>query len=285
VKLTLVTYHHVPTAGYDRFEYSAAREPGDNWPLIDPDGAGLDPVAAEFALVRYPADGGRLVWERGARVTGSDERMVRVADDGDTPVWLVEALVAAQRDARAQPVPGGPPSPEVVVAAIRECVAVVRPGQVLVVRLPWDTTPDAHAHYVERLSSACMDTGVRAMVILADELAVAQPAWEFPGEPVATRRAPVELAEPIPVGMPAHDPEVGKVLRAAYRAASPITAASSWWVMSRAWYERVAAWSGYTAGQPHEGDLLMGLPVQVTDTDLTDDGEPRIIVPTPPPVP
>jgi hypothetical protein len=71
-----------------------------------------------------------------------------------------------------------PPGPvltrEVVEAAVRECVTVVKPGETLVIRCR-DWTPDQAEQWQEYIDAAWRDLPFRVVVVIGDELGVASP--------------------------------------------------------------------------------------------------------------
>lgn len=73
-----------------------------------------------------------------------------------------------------------PPPPltsEQVRQLLRECVTIVKPGETLVVRVPWTTTPTQLREYQRAMDSA--EGGVipfRVLVVAGDELGVRQAA-------------------------------------------------------------------------------------------------------------
>lgn len=68
------------------------------------------------------------------------------------------------------------PTPDEILAALRECVTVVRAGQTLVVRLDPCTAaamdPQMFETYQGAIRQAAMETGVRTMLVVADGLGV-----------------------------------------------------------------------------------------------------------------
>ena len=64
------------------------------------------------------------------------------------------------------------PSPEEVRALLRECVTVVRPGELLVIRVPYGTPADEARAYQRVLESAREAWGISAVVVVAEELGV-----------------------------------------------------------------------------------------------------------------
>jgi hypothetical protein len=81
-----------------------------------------------------------------------------------------------------------PPGPvltsEVVEAAFRECVTVVKPGETLVIRCR-DWTPGQAGQYQEYIDADWRDLPFRVLVVIGDELGVACPE---PGDPVPVGR-------------------------------------------------------------------------------------------------
>jgi hypothetical protein len=69
-----------------------------------------------------------------------------------------------------------PLTPVQIRQLLSECVTVVRPGETLVVRVPWTTTPSQLREYQRVTDSA--EGGVipfRVLVVAGDELGVVQP--------------------------------------------------------------------------------------------------------------
>jgi len=64
------------------------------------------------------------------------------------------------------------PTPDEVRALLRECVTRVRPGEVLVIRVPYDTPWDKARSYQQVLDAARETWGIRAVVVTAEELGV-----------------------------------------------------------------------------------------------------------------
>ena len=64
------------------------------------------------------------------------------------------------------------PSPDEVRTLLRECVTVVGPGELLVIRVPYDTPLDKASAYRRMLEAARLAWGIRAVVVTADELGV-----------------------------------------------------------------------------------------------------------------
>lgn len=70
------------------------------------------------------------------------------------------------------------PTPDDVRALIRECVTVVRPDEVLVIRVPYDT-PWEEARSYQGVLDAARDTwGFRAVVVTAEEFGVVPAAGD-----------------------------------------------------------------------------------------------------------
>ncbi len=64
------------------------------------------------------------------------------------------------------------PAPDDVRALLRECVTVVRPGELLVIRVPYDTPVDEARAYQRVLEDAGEAWGIRAVVVTAEGLGV-----------------------------------------------------------------------------------------------------------------
>ena len=64
------------------------------------------------------------------------------------------------------------PSPDEVRALLRECVTVVRPGELLVIRVPYGTAADEARAYQRVLESAREAWGISAVVVVAEEFGV-----------------------------------------------------------------------------------------------------------------
>jgi hypothetical protein len=65
--------------------------------------------------------------------------------------------------------------PEMVRALLCECVTVIKPGETLVVRVPWTVTPTQLREYQRVMDSA--EGGVipfRVLVVAGDELGVVE---------------------------------------------------------------------------------------------------------------
>lgn len=73
-------------------------------------------------------------------------------------------------------------SPEVILAAIRESVAVISPGQVLIVRVDPDADWEATA---SQLAEASAELGVPCMLVVAPQIAVANAdtPWDMLPDP------------------------------------------------------------------------------------------------------
>lgn len=64
------------------------------------------------------------------------------------------------------------PTPDEVRSLLRECVTVVRPGEILVIRVPYDTPWEDARSYQKVLDAAREAWGFRAVVVTAEELGV-----------------------------------------------------------------------------------------------------------------
>ena len=64
------------------------------------------------------------------------------------------------------------PTPAEVRALLRECVTSVGPGEVLVIRVPYDTPWDKARSYQQVLDAARETWGIRAVVVTAEEFGV-----------------------------------------------------------------------------------------------------------------
>lgn len=70
--------------------------------------------------------------------------------------------------------------PDVLLRAVRETATIVRPGETLIIRLPMAMPDPVFAHYAQGVMQGLEKAGVRAVVLRADQLAVAEP--EHPPE-------------------------------------------------------------------------------------------------------
>ena len=70
--------------------------------------------------------------------------------------------------------PGPLLTPELACELLRGCVTVVRPGEVLVVRVPEPWTPDQAAEYQQWLNYEAGEAGIKALVVVGEELGVAE---------------------------------------------------------------------------------------------------------------
>jgi hypothetical protein len=66
-------------------------------------------------------------------------------------------------------------SPETVRALLRECVTVVRPGEVLAVRLPVGMTCADVARAQAITQEVAKSAGIQAVALVGEEFAVAEP--------------------------------------------------------------------------------------------------------------
>lgn len=64
------------------------------------------------------------------------------------------------------------PTPDEVRALLRECVTIVQPGEVLVIRVPYGTPWEEARSYQQALDTAREAWGFRAVVVTAEELGV-----------------------------------------------------------------------------------------------------------------
>ncbi len=73
-----------------------------------------------------------------------------------------------------------PLSPQEVRSLLRECVTVVRPGEVLVIRVPWNTSQRELREYGESLAAwnASHEGHLEAVIVPAEELGIAEAAPE-----------------------------------------------------------------------------------------------------------
>lgn len=68
-----------------------------------------------------------------------------------------------------------------VESLLRQCVTVVKPGETLVIRAPGTWTPDQVEMYQEYVNSFGLP--FRVLVVLGDELAIAEPVPSFAKSP------------------------------------------------------------------------------------------------------
>jgi hypothetical protein len=84
---------------------------------------------------------------------------------------------AAEADRLAAERTAVPPDRAALRAILRECVTVVAPGEVLVIRVT-DFTPAQLAEYGDWLRYAADELGIKAIAVIGDELGIATPAQE-----------------------------------------------------------------------------------------------------------
>ena len=65
--------------------------------------------------------------------------------------------------------------PDVLLRAVRETATIVRPGETLIIRLPMAMPDPVFAQYAQGVMQGLEKAGVRAVVLRADQLAVAEP--------------------------------------------------------------------------------------------------------------
>lgn len=116
------------------------------------------------------------------------EALLLPREPGWTPEMVEEVAAERERHLSEEPpfghrkyesagvLPPGPPrlTPETVRALLSECVTVVKPGEVLAVRLPLDFSPDDMGHAREYARTVELETGVKVAFIPGDDFAVAQ---------------------------------------------------------------------------------------------------------------
>ena len=70
-----------------------------------------------------------------------------------------------------------PLNPDEIRQLLRECVTVVKPGETLILRVPWRTTPNQVRELQHALNAAVkhMEVPFKALVLPGDELTVAEP--------------------------------------------------------------------------------------------------------------
>lgn len=84
-------------------------------------------------------------------------------------------------------------NPDVLLRAVRETMTIVRPGETLIIRLPMAMPDPVFAQYAQNVTQTLQQAGVRAVVLRADQLAVAEPPNDRPEPDQATiGRAPYE---------------------------------------------------------------------------------------------
>ena len=97
---------------------------------------------------------------------------------------LREDLEAALKEAPSgyRAIPWPPPlTPDEIRQLLSECVTVVRPGETLAVRVPWETRPVQVAEYQRYVEEAIETRAIpfRVLILAGEELSVVQQA---PGE-------------------------------------------------------------------------------------------------------
>lgn len=135
----------------------------------------------------------------GTEPSGLEERVAALEEMAAHPLQIVsapphnfsDAQVAELRqqlgDTMSGPyqhrvIPSPPPlTPDEVRQLLRECVTVVKPGETLVVRVPWGTTPaqvrELQAGLVKL--TIWMDVPFKVLVLPGDELGIAEPEVRF----------------------------------------------------------------------------------------------------------
>ena len=152
--------------------------PGERRPLVMP--------ADEFALVRRVAE--QIGLDPAAPMTPAQHEAWHAAMAPDLPALTMTdeeaaefaerfAVYMAENSLNHRVIPLLPPlSPDQIRSLLRECVTVVKPGEVLVIRAPGDWTPNQLREYAEHLEYYAGEMGIRAMVVAGDGLGVAEPA-------------------------------------------------------------------------------------------------------------
>ena len=142
-----------------------AREERRAWPFSSPPGSGHPVPMPMPEDITVTASGGEPVsgeWGQVQYMPGLEER-----------VAALEAGGFGQHRVRVLP-PGPVLTREVVEAALRECVTVVKPGETLVIRCR-DWTPKQAEQCEEYLNAPWRETPFRVLVVIGDELAVVRP--------------------------------------------------------------------------------------------------------------
>jgi hypothetical protein len=92
-------------------------------------------------------------------------------------------------------------APDVLLRAVRETATIVRPGEMLIIRMPVNMPDQVFAQYAQQVTATLQQAGVRAMVLRADQLAVAEPAETPQPEPAETQPAAwVPSTQPVKYG-------------------------------------------------------------------------------------
>ena len=96
---------------------------------------------------------------------------------------LREALGAAMSGPYEHRIlPSVPPlTPDQVRQLLRECVTVVKPGEHLILRIPWTTTPTQVRELQDFVTdtAAWLDLPFKVLVLPGDELGIAEPEVRF----------------------------------------------------------------------------------------------------------
>ena len=79
---------------------------------------------------------------------------------------------------------------DLLLRAVRECATVVRPGEMLIIRLPVTMPDPVFAQYAQGVTQTLQQAGVRAIVLRADQLAVAETPNDRPEPDQATIERP-----------------------------------------------------------------------------------------------
>ena len=87
------------------------------------------------------------------------------------------AAIAESRQRVRLRVLNAPLTPDEVRQLLRECVAVVKPGEHLILRVPWSTTPSQVRELQEVVNEMAgyLELPFRMLVLPGDELGVAEP--------------------------------------------------------------------------------------------------------------
>jgi hypothetical protein len=63
-------------------------------------------------------------------------------------------------------------SPDVLLRAVRESATIVKPGEVLLIRLPTNMPEQVYVQYAQQVAAVLQQAGIRAVALRADQFAV-----------------------------------------------------------------------------------------------------------------
>jgi hypothetical protein len=90
----------------------------------------------------------------------------------DEEIAELKARLAESVNQPPRVIPAAHPTPDEVRTLLRECVTTVGPGEMLVIRVPYDTPREEANAYQQILDAAREAWGIRAVVVVAEGLGV-----------------------------------------------------------------------------------------------------------------